>query len=157
VHRAHDRIERGHDRDLARGHGEQRAHQGFPDVLGPARCLLEQQERHRLRGGEHDADERLERRAVCAAAQPCEQCCAQQRHAERQQVSTHRVVFVAEHHRHRHAQRSHLRKRQVHEQHAAPHHVEAQVGVDARQHQRGERRDLEERQPDDVEHHGTSG
>jgi len=54
-------------------------------------------------------------------------------------------VLAAEHEAERHPERRHLRQREVHEQHPAPDDVKSQVGVNAGQHQGGERRSLEER------------
>lgn len=152
VHRAHHGVQHRDPGDVARVDGEQRAHQRFLQVLGAGGRLLEHQEHRGLRGREHDADERFERHLLRPPPKPREQCRPHERHAERQQVGADLVVFAAQHHSHRHTERRHLRERKVHEQHAAPHDVETQVRVDARQHQCCDRRGLEERELQHVRH-----
>ena len=108
-------------------------------MFGTGRALGQDQEDGGLGGGEHDADEGLQRYVLpFLGAQPGKAGCADHGHPQGQEIGLQGILVAAQDHGDGHAEGRHLGKRQVDENHAPAHDVEAQVGVDAGEQKAGQ-------------------
>ncbi len=116
-------------------HPQDRAHEQMTDLLGPVGHARQDEDHGRAGHHVDDADVGLLGDGAPPRARPRQQQGAQEGRRQAHGVGRVRAHLGAQQHGHGHAQGRDLRQGDVHEDHAAPHHVRTQVAVHAHQHQ----------------------
>ena len=150
MHEPDGGVDRGGARDLAAAHREHITEEQLPDLVAALRQAIEHHHGERGRDRIHDADDRFLRnvRRVSGRAWPRagagEQERPGRREHERVRVRSRAAQRMAGKQRGRHAEGGDLREGEIHEDHAAREDVEAEVRVDAGQHEAGQQRQRED-------------
>src|SRR5713226_1119500 len=153
VEDADRRVERGDQRHLVAAHRKEVADEHRPHLLGAVRRTVGQEDGRRRRHRVDDADHSLLRNVPPPATRHCEHEGPEQRGGEPARVRLPRVELVAQEERRGGAEGRDLGERDVHEDDLARQHVDAEVGVDPRQHEAHEEGHPEE--GEELGGHGT--
>ena len=145
------RVEPGQPRHVAGRHGEDRADQQLLDALGALRRAIHHEHGERGRDRVDDADDRLLRERTLPHGRHREEQAAADGERQRVPVGGGAARRVTGQQRDRDAERGDLGQREVDEDHAAREHVQAEVGVDAGQHEA-----RQERQREQIDHGSVS-
>ena len=148
MNRADDDVQEREPRRFARRDGENTSHEELLDVLCALRRAVHDQDGEGGRDRVDDADHGLLRDGG-RPAEACQREESRAAHGEGQRVPVGGLALhrMARQEGDGDAERRDLGQRQIHEDHAAGEDMEAEVDVNARQHEAGE-----EGQPEKVEH-----